>query len=410
MRRNNSERGQILIVIVLSIVGLAGMVGLVVDGGNAFLDRRNAQNAADSAVLASALARVRGDPDWTGAAMASAAQNGYNNDGVKNTVVLYSPPSNGPYTGDVDYIQVTITSHVPTYFARVIGRNELTNIVEATARTKMPEIKELLNGSAIISLAPTSDCNNKRSFWVHGEATLDVSGGGVFINSNNKTCALFQNGSGSIRLENGYFIDVVGGASIQKPTLLTPGVTVGAVPIGYPPPFFMPEFGCGDKIAQVSEDGSSMSSGNWGDEFPPDGVTHLDSGIYCLDDGMDIKNDLEGSNVVFKVNDGEIRFGSNVKIVLDAPNTGENAGLLIYVPMENHNKVVLNGGSGSSIKGTILAPGSPVIFKGMDSGSGFHSQIIGYTIEADGSSNMRIVYDDAQNYDSLTMPEVQFSE
>jgi Flp pilus assembly protein TadG len=410
MKRNNSERGQILIVIVLAIVGLAGMAGLVVDGGNAFLDRRNAQNAADSAVLASALARVRGDSDWTGVAIASAAENGYNNDGVKNTVVLYSPPSNGPYAGDVNYIQVTITSHVTTYFARIIGRSELINIVEATARTKMPEMKQLLNGAAVVSLAPSSDCNNNRSFWVHGEATLDISGGSVFINSSNRTCALVQNGSGSVRLEPGYSIEVVGGASIQKPLLLTPGVSVGVAPIPYPPPFFMPELGCGGKMAQVSADGSSMSPGNWDEEFPPEGVSRLESGIYCLNDGMDIQHDLEGSNVVFKVEDGEVRFGSNAKIVLDAPNSGKNAGLLIYVPMENHNKVVLNGGSGSSFKGTILAPGSPVIFKGLDSSTGFRSQIIGYTIEADGSSNIKIVYNDAQNYDSLTMPEVQFSE
>jgi Flp pilus assembly protein TadG len=410
MKTNRLERGQALIVIALALVGLAGMTGLVVDGGNAFMDRRNAQSAADSAALASALARVRGNPDWTGTAQASAVQNGYANDGVRSTVVLYSPPNHGPYAGDINYIQVVITSHVTTYFARIIGRDEIINVVEATARTKMPEVKELLRGLAVVSLAPTSDCNNNKSFWVHAESTLDISGGGVFINSNNQTCALFQNGNGSIRIDGGYAIETVGGASIQKPLLLTPGVTVGVPPINYPPPFFMPELGCGSKIAQISEDGSSMSPGDWGEEFPPEGVTRLDAGVYCLGDGMNIQHDLEGQNVVFKVTDGEIRFGSNSRIVLDAPNTGNNAGLLIYMPMENKSKVVLNGGPGSSISGTILAPASPIIFKGMDSNTGFHSQIIGYTIEADGSSNIRIVYNDEQNFDSMTMPEVQLSE
>ncbi len=56
-RGKKTERGQALIMIALAMVGLAGMVGLVVDGGNAFLDRRNAQNAADSAALAAALTR-----------------------------------------------------------------------------------------------------------------------------------------------------------------------------------------------------------------------------------------------------------------------------------------------------------------------------------------------------------------
>src|SRR5262245_26377473 len=251
MKNNSHERGQALILIALAVIGLAGMVGLVVDGGNAFLDRRNAQNAADSAVLASALARIKGVPNWTGDALESSSQNGYTNDGVRNTVELHTPPKDGPYAGDINYVQVIITSHVPTYFARVIGRNELVNVVEATARTKLPEIKELMKGRALISLAPNSDCNNRKSFWVHGEATLDISGGGVFVNSNNRNCALFQNGSGSVKISDRFPIEVVGGASIQKPLLLSPGVSVGVAPESYPPPFFMPEVGC-NKDAEVS--------------------------------------------------------------------------------------------------------------------------------------------------------------
>lgn len=409
MNKKHSERGQVLVVIALAIIGLAGIAGLVVDGGNAFLDRRNAQNAADSAVLASALARIKGDPNWPGAAMASATQNGYNNDGVTNTVELNNPPKDGPYAGDISYVQVVITSHVPTYFARVIGRQELINVVEATARTKLPEVKQLMRGHALVSLAPNSDCNNNKSFWVHGEATFDVSGGGVFVNSKNRTCALLQNGNGSVRVGDGFEIQVVGGASIQKPLLLSPGVTVGVAPENYPPPFFMPEVGC-STMAEVSLDGLTMTAGAWDDVFPPEGVKFLGSGTYCLNNGMDITHDLEGNNVIFKVNEGDIRFGGDARIVLDAPNNGKNAGLLIFVPMDNNGRVVLNGGAGSDIKGTILAPASPIIFKGMDSSSGFHSQIIGYTIEADGSSNIKISYKDEQNWDSLTQPEVQLSE
>jgi Putative Flp pilus-assembly TadE/G-like len=409
MKINHLERGQALIVIALAAVALVGMVGLVVDGGRGFLDRRKVQNAVDAAALASAYARIKGDQDMVSAALASAAENGYNNDGVRNTVVLYSPPKDGPHAGDIEYIQIIITSHLDTYFARVIGRQQITNTVEATARTKSAEIRPLLNGQAVISLAPASNCFNRLSFWVHGEATLDITGGGVFVNSNNKTCALVQQGSGSIRLSEGYSIDVVGNASIQKTRLLTPDVTVGAAPISYPPPFFMPKVGC-NKEAEVSADGTSMSSGSWGDEFPPPGVTHLDGGVYCLGNGMQITGNLEGHNVIFKVEDGEVRFSHTADILLDAPNAGNNAGLLLYLPMDNNSKVVLNGGAGSVIKGTILAPASPILIKGMESTRGFHSQIIGYTIEADGNSNVVIVYNEEQNFHTLSMPEIQLSE
>jgi hypothetical protein len=406
---HRSDRGQALVIIALALVGIVGMVALVVDGGNVFLDRRSAQNAADSAALASALSRIQGGQDWVGAAIASAAQNGYNNDGVTNIVQVYSPPKDGPNAGDLEYLQVIITSHVDTYFAGVVGRDRITNVVDAVARTKLPEITQLLKGNAVVSLAPTSDCNNQKSFWVHGEATLDIRGGGVFVNSNHPTCALFQNGSGSIRISDNYPISVVGGTSIQKPQLFTPQVTVGAGPIPYPPPFIMPKFGCA-KTAEISEDGTSMSAGNWDEAFPPEGVTQLGAGTYCLNDGFTVNGNLSGTNVIFKVEHGEVRFSKTADIKLSAPGSGNNAGLLIYLPMDNKSKVVLNGGPDSSIKGTILAPASLILIKGMESQTGFHSQIIGYTVEADGNSNVVIVYNDEQNYDAMTMPELQLSE
>jgi hypothetical protein len=408
MNTYQSERGQALILVALAIVGIVGLMGLVIDGGNAFNDRRRAQNAADSAALASAYARIKGE-DWVGAALAAAAENGYNNDGTTNVVMLYSPPRDGPHSSDVEYVQIIIESHVKTYFARVVGTSQITNVVQTVARTKQAEIKPLMNGAAVASLAPSSNCANNKSFWIHGEATLDITGGGVFVNSNNDQCALIQQGSGSIRVSDGYSIDVVGAANVQKLHLFTPQITVGAAPVNYPPPFFMPDVGCG-KQAEVSLDGTTMTSGSWNSEFPPPGVTHLESGVYCLDHGMDITGDLEGHNVIFKVTEGEVRFSSTANIILDAPNAGPNKGLLMYLPMDNRNRVVLNGGAGSDIRGTILAPGSPILIKGMRSKMGIHGQIIGYTIEADGNSNVVINYVPENNFQSLSMPEIQLAE
>jgi hypothetical protein len=124
---------------------------------------------------------------------------------------------------------------------------------------------------------------------------------------------------------------------------------------------------------------------------------------------MNIEGPLQGSDVVFKVIDGDVRF-SNVDIVLNAPDSGDNAGLLIYLPQENTSRVELDGGPQSIISGTILAPASHIVINGNSSSGGFHSQIIGYTIEAGGSSNIVLTYSDAQNFDSYTMPEVQLSE
>ncbi len=408
-RKTKPERGQALIIVVLAIVALAGMAGLVVDGGNVFLDRRNAQNAADSAALAAALKRGRGEQNVAATALSSAAQNGYNNNGTSNIVEVHYPPASGPYKNNAEYIQVIITSRVKTTFARVLGWQELTNKVEATARTKTPDVEALLNGQAVISLAPTSDCNNNKSFWLHGEATLDITGGGVFVNSSNNQCAFIQQGSGSIRIRDKNQINVVGAAMIQKPQLLTPGVTVGVASSPYPPPFFLPKFGCSGK-AEVSQDGTTMTAGSWDDVFPPPGVTQLEPGTYCLKKGMDITSDIAGGHVTFLIEDGDVHWSGTANILLDAPNKGENTGLLLYVPMNNPNKVVLNAGEESIIKGTILAPASAVHINGNDSKAGFKSQIIGYTIDVNGNSNVIIDYKDSLNFHALTMPEIQLSQ
>lgn len=406
MKKHQHERGQALIVIALALVALVAIAGLVIDGGNVFLDRRRAQNAADSAALASAVVRIRGEADWVGAAMTAAADNGYHNDGIANSVQVFSPPIDGPLAGNVEYIQVIITSNVNTYLLRIVGKAQYTNTVEATARTKSAELKEIMNGVALISLSPESNCSNNKAFWLHGNAMFDITGGGVFVNSSNKTCALVQNGNSGITVKGGNAIRVVGGARVEKPQLFSPSITVGAGAAAYPP-FFMPTIAC-EKKAEISKDGTSMSPGEWEESFPPQGVIQLEPGVYCLQDGLKVNDSLSGNGVLLYVQDGDVQINPSANIQISAPTTGENAGLLIFLPMENDNKVILNGGPQSSFTGTILAPASPITIKGSPA-QGYNSQIIGYTIDADGG-NIVIVYNPAQNLKSLTMPEVQLSE
>ncbi|MBI3151447.1 MAG: hypothetical protein HYZ21_04905, partial [Chloroflexi bacterium] len=76
-----SEQGQAMILIVFSIIGLIGMTALAIDGGNAYVDSRRAETAASAAALAAATTRIEGG-DWRAAALATARDNGYNNDGI----------------------------------------------------------------------------------------------------------------------------------------------------------------------------------------------------------------------------------------------------------------------------------------------------------------------------------------
>jgi len=94
MLHKKSEKGQALILIALAIVGLVGLTALAVDGGVAYSDRRQAQNAADAAALAAAREMARGGSTTsiTDVALSLAAMNGYS--GGKAFVSVNSPPSN----------------------------------------------------------------------------------------------------------------------------------------------------------------------------------------------------------------------------------------------------------------------------------------------------------------------------
>lgn len=400
-----------MILIVFAIIGLIGASALAIDGTNAFIDSRRADTAASAAALTAALTRIEGG-NWRAAALATAAANGYNNDGISNVVELNTPPLSGPYAGDSEYIEVIITSHMRTYFAGVIGVPTITSVAQVVSQSKASELGEMFPGYALVSLAPHSECERRQAFSVHAEATINLVGGGLFVNSDNPNCAFISYGSGSIRVRDASPITVVGGADIQKPQLITPfPIETGVAPIPYPPPYKMPLAGCGSKIAKIDDLTGEMIAGNWDEGiFPPEGVTVLGGGVYCLQDDfiVDAGQVLQGNGVVIVMEAGNIKISGYAEIDLSAPKNGRNAGLLIYMPIDNHGRIDLNGSDTSKYMGTILAPGADVHINGLDllKGSKYHSQIIGYYVEANGSDNIEINYKDEQNWDTLSMPEV----
>src|SRR6185503_21378464 len=133
MKPRSHERGQALVIIALAVVGLFGFSALAIDGSRVFSDRRNAQNAADTASLSAALAKIRKEP-YEQAALDRAESNGYVTDTNSTVEVnlcseLVAPDEclGIPTTGKVEqqneenYIRVKITSTIPATFGRIVG-------------------------------------------------------------------------------------------------------------------------------------------------------------------------------------------------------------------------------------------------------------------------------------------------
>src|SRR3990172_78134 len=95
------ERGQILMVAVLLVRALLGFLGLIVDAGFAYAQRRQAQNGADNAALAATRVLYEGGSESSAraAALDYAEANGY----PAESVTVHIPPASGQHVGEPYY-------------------------------------------------------------------------------------------------------------------------------------------------------------------------------------------------------------------------------------------------------------------------------------------------------------------
>lgn len=398
IRKN--ERGQALILVVLAIVGMMALTAAAVDGGMAYSERRQAQNAADSAALGAALSKIRGG-SWQADGFARATSNGFDNNGTTNTVEVNNPPAAGcngqagPYAGNAEYVQVVIRASTQTYFGPVIGITEVNNCVEAIARAKPATVQPMAYGNAIVALKP----NGTSTHWMHGGPSVTTIGGGIFVNSSSN-CGFTSNGTPDLTTPN---ITIVGSQSC--PPLAGPGVSYNAPQIVYPPNN-LPNPVCSGSAVKT---GNALSPGTWNGSFPPSGVTHLNPGMYCVNGNFRLNgNDtLTGSEVIIVMQSGDVRWNGNGNLHLSAPTSGPFKGLLLYFPMSNNSEVLINGTNDQLLTGTILAPASPIVMLGTAGTDAYHSQIIGYTVEFGGTFDGIVRYNDEENYDATVPPQIE---
>ena len=410
----SSQRGQALVMIALAAIGLFALTALAIDGSTIFSDRRHAQNAADTGVLQAALTKVRGGA-WETEGLNRAESNGYDNNGTMNDVVFYNPPISGPYRGNNQYIQVKIRSDVKLFFARIVGWRIFTNRVEAVARATPSTSSPMFNGNAVVGLAP-EDC---KAIMYQGNANTVVTGSGIFVNSECPSAAFFNNSS-SAQL-TAPCLQAVGGIQAQPGVLNIPASCIQSGPpnvtaYGYPPTnMVFPNIECpsGEHRTGDTLDPGTYTSGS---HFPPNGVTQLNGGTYCVYNDFRVNGGgtLIGNNVIIIMLDGDVVFNGGATIQLSGPpgpQTEDNpyGGLFLYMPMSNPGTITINGNSDSGFVGTILAPAADISVDGTGD-AGLHGQIIGYTVDLSGTSETTIVYNDSENWDAPIPPQIELAQ
>jgi hypothetical protein len=438
-----AARGQALILMALAAIGLFAVTGLAIDGSAKFSDRRHAQNAADTAAVAGALALARGDTSWEYDAEQRAFENGYDDSHLRtdvssNDVWIYNPPNSGPYSdcSDLthfdchDYVQVIIDSNVNTYFARVIGIMQTHNHVEAVASLiKENKIgKTVFGGNAVVALSPEG-C----ALMAQGTSNVIINGGGLYSNSDDASCS-FQSASCSSVLDvnnpdgSQGAVTMIGGYNAHLGCMPQANLVPAAQQqIPFPPPYqeIAPPAVCSDPVSNGPTGKTvTLSPGHYSAMPPKPSMSSitLQPGVYCIDTTIranagDILKVAAGTPGVFLYvkPGGSFTFNGGATVQLWGINADNGSSLamyknfLIYLAPNyasgTPTTCTLNGNSADLFTGMIYAPYCNVTIDGTSGSSGFQTQIIGYTVKFSGGANVTLNYDASSNpLSSLTVP------
>ena len=415
-----SEKGQALILITLAAIGLFAFAALAIDSSRAYSNKRHAQNAADTAVLAGALAYARegNTTNIETVALARAATNGYQNVSGDTSTVVTVTVTDVPNAADCPGkaqgkdITVTIESYLDTTFAKIIGRSTMASGATATARACGFKLVPWFDGNAIVGLKPTGgECGFDTGT---GNAEWKVEGGGIFSNG----CAHSKD--------------------YDSVTFVTPG-TCASTPSGVGAGHWSctPQLGSPyDWNKYVKENmPPDPCDGTAGDVgiTPTDDQTEFKDGVYCISD-LDAftKKNITLDNATLYVTDKKfsLRYSGDGGLFGTPTHAGSYPGSDDYdgyymvvepisddpddfceKPSDNHSQVLEWKGNGEgSFYGTILAPSACLDLRGNGHAEGLHSQIIGWIVGSNGTADVYVNYKAEENHQIPISPNISILE
>ena len=439
MKVKNSEKGQIIVILALSMVAIIAITALAIDGSLIYNVRRQDQNTADSAALAGAGAAANylknitsgtlicGTPVGTAvtllavnAVQASVALDGIaaadmpiliNDTELAEADQGFTVTCKWYETLGTQYldIHVKISSEMETNFGGVINQDTLRTSVESTARVYPRQ--PFAYGNGLVSLNDTTCGNGSGGIYFLGGGQLGKKGtyitnGGVFSNS----CISAQSG----------IVQVTGGAIQYNEDFQCTGCA--ANPKVQPEPIpattklpknMYPAPTCPRKAGDNTHNSNSYNgtiSPGWytkGISTPNGAALTLEPGLYCIEGGMtnNSKSSITGNGVTLYFKSGDVKLNQNNAgdIILtsciektcgsekDVQNGWSSVpGMLMY--FDNYAAdVQFNGSSTNIFKGTVFGPLANFTLNGntdtlSDELYNFSTQIIGNSILVNGNA------------------------
>jgi hypothetical protein len=414
------ESGQAAVVLALAFVGLLAFSALAIDGGNAYLTRRNAQNAADAASMAGSRelheilhvlepADMPADPDalLRQVIVAAAQRNGVpdtNSDSADSTnaniEAWYVDQNGGLYTddqvGDLDSIPsgaygIAATAHIPfdTFIAQIIGRDEMK--ATTSAGSIFTESTGSIRG-AIYANATDCDPNTltlggsqqRISGGLHSNGDLSISGNTDHPSVYTGTVEYVSNSA----VQGAVLVDEDGDP--VQPTQVDPAV----LPLLFDIEDFAPG---GIRAERAGGNYYYFSGGSYSKVRSQDLVARgllgannlLKPGLYFADNQFDLSGTMTGWGVTFVTRDSFSLSCSSCVL-----SKWEDQ-LLVFafkgVPGTCNDNAIKISASETTWFGLLYAPYGGVDLS-MSDNLGVYGSIVGYTVDLSGSE-IEIHYD-----------------
>lgn len=361
LKKLSRQEGQQLIQLALLLPILFAALGLVVDVGLAYVRHQKVQGSADAAASAAAMVLYdKGRNVAMSTALYYAAQQGYDNDGVNNTVQVFNPPNSGAYAGNAQYIQVKIQDNVSPYFASLLWDGQFHVRSTAVAGWSLTGM-----GAPVIVLEENA-CQTLR---MTGSTILRVLEGNIHVNSH---CSDAVRIVGSAMITTQTPMTIVGGFSAVGSIVVNPAPITGAAVLPDPlrnlpaPDFdaYPVQHGTASKPQTYHITGSksvTLDPGVYYGGIKATGSTSLtlNPGVYIMAGGgfvMTGSSSIQGDGVMIYVSEdpdkpsgdgqaGPMDFAGSGTVNLSAPETGTYAGILYFQDRDNTEGAHFTGSS-----------------------------------------------------------------
>ena len=379
-RIRRERAGSILVTFGIALPVLIGVVGLGVESGAWYVNKRSLQTDADAAALSGAFERAKGNPgNVTTAALRDATRNGFVN-AAPNTFTLHNPPASGSYVGNGGAVEVILSTDQALLLSGAF-------LPSLTIRTRAVAAVEITGTACVLALDPTLD----GAVTNQGSVVVNMAGCSVAANSSS-TSAIDITGDGTLIADSLWTSgNYTYGGSATLDLAKPPVVNAWALDDPYAGKTIPPLTVCDHNNASYSGGTFALNPGIYcnGLNFGSGSTITLNPGTYYINSGNLTMNAtthvrcncmLPGDGVTFVMTStggassiGTVTINGGADVLLNAPSNSSDpyAGLVIYqdprAPAGGVNK--LTGGADMSLTGGVYFPTQLVRWSGNNSPS-----------------------------------------